>query len=458
MGNARQFGKELGATFKLAIPIMAGQVGQILMALIDTVMVGKIGVVPLAGAAFANALFNVAFVFGIGILTSVGVLTSRAHGGGENQAKVVILRSSIWLSILVGTILATFLTLIQPGLTMFRQPADVQAQAQPFLVIISWSLVPAMLFISSKIFCESLSRPLVPMLMVYLGVALNVFLNWIFIFGNLGAPALGLVGAGWGTFIARIVTVIGTLWYCLRVNSTPLSALLPFGISLSTIRTMVRIGLPVGGQYLLEVGAFAFATVLMGWINTTALAAHQIVTTCATTTFMFPLGIAQAVSIRIGQAVGAGLQSLIRIISAGGLTVSFLVMSLFGVGFAVFGKQIAHAFNSNPEVVRVASGLFIIAGFFQVADGIQVTALGALRGMGDVQVPMIFSFIFYWIIAIPVGYLVAFVGRVGAPGISVGLALGLFVSAIAETARLWWLTHHGNRFMYPVASHLSAGE
>src|SRR5271165_828855 len=227
MPDPRRFWAELARTLALACPIMAGQVGQMLMGLVDTLMVGHVGTSSLAAAAFANCLVSVAFVFGIGVLTSVGILVSRAHGAGMDQHKRVILRSSIWLSAMVGVILATVLTLAQPWLSVFRQPETVLGQAKPFIAILSWSLVPALVFISSKTFSEALSRPLVPALMMYLGVALNVFLNWVFIFGNLGAPALGLVGAGWATLISRIITMTGTLLFCVRVTGSGFSVLLP---------------------------------------------------------------------------------------------------------------------------------------------------------------------------------------------------------------------------------------
>jgi len=227
MPDPRCFRAELAKTLALACPIMAGQVGQMLMGLVDTLMVGHVGTSSLAAAAFANSLMSVAFVFGIGVLTSVGVLVSRAHGAGMDRHKRVILRSSIWLSAMVGVILATVLTLAQPWLSVFRQPESVLSQAKPFIAILSWSLVPALVFISSKSFSEALSRPLVPALMMYLGVALNVFLNWVLIFGNLGTPALGLVGAGWATLISRIVTMAGTLLFCVRVTGSGFSALLP---------------------------------------------------------------------------------------------------------------------------------------------------------------------------------------------------------------------------------------
>jgi MATE family multidrug resistance protein len=446
MSSTRQFTAELAKTLALACPIMAGQVGQMLMGLVDTLMVGHVGTSSLAAAAFANSLFSVAFVFGIGVLASVGVLVSQAHGAGLDRQKRVILRSSIWLSVLVGVVLATVLTLVQPWLSVFRQPQEVLARAKPFLAILSWSLVPALVFISSKTFSEALSRPLVPMLIMYLGIGLNVFLNWVLIFGNFRAPALGLVGAGWATLVSRIVTMTGTLWFCARVTRSGFSVVLPGALSLATIQSLLRIGLPVGIQLLSEVGAFAFAAILMGWISTTALAAHQIALTCAATTFMFPLGIGQAVGVRVGQAVGAGTHNLVRVIGFGGVALSGAIMLVFALVYAMLGPAIARAFNSDSAVVALASSLLLVAGVFQIADGVQVSAMGGLRGLADVRAPMFLAFVFYWLCAIPIGYMAAFVFRAGAVGVWAGLAAGLFLAAITLTIRLWWLTRSGNKF------------
>lgn len=417
-----------------------------LMGLVDTLMVGHVGTSSLAAAAFANCLMSVAFVFGIGVLTSVGVLVSRAHGAGMDRHKQVILRSSIWLSTIIGVILATILTLAQPWLSVFRQPEEILAEAKPFIAILGWSLVPALVFIGSKTFSEGLSRPLVPALIMYLGVALNVFLNWVLIFGNLGAPALGLVGAGWATFISRIFTMMGTLLFCVRITKSGFSVVLPSLDCLPTIRSLLRIGLPVGFQLLSEVGAFAFAAILMGWIGTAALAAHQIAITCAATTFMFPLGIAQAVGVRIGQAVGAGTDELVRIIGFGGLYLSGFIMFISALVYASFGHSIANAFNSDSTVVGLTAKLLLIAGLFQIADGVQVTAMGGLRGLADVRTPMILAFSYYWLCAIPIGYLAAFVYGAGAVGIWAGLAIGLFIAAITLTTRFWLLTRVGATF------------
>jgi len=181
----------------------------------------------------------------------------------------------------------------------------------------------------------------------------------------------------------------------------------------------------------------------MGWIGTTALAAHQIAITCAATTFMFPLGISQAVGVRIGQAIGAGARELVRIIGFGGIFLSGLIMLFFAFVYAILGHSIANAFNSDSAVVGLTANLLLVAGIFQVADGVQVTAMGGLRGLADVRAPMLLAFTFYWLCAIPIGYFAAFVLKAGAIGIWAGLATGLFIAAITLTLRFWLLTRPG---------------
>lgn len=435
---------ELLKTIKLAFPMIAGQMGQMLMAVVDTLMVGRLGVVSLAGAAFANSLTIVAIVFGAGLLSSTGVLASQAHGAGIAAAKPLILRSSIWFSSLAGLSSALALTAIQANLTIFGQPAAVIAQAKPFLLVISWSMLPALVFLSSKMFCEALSRPLVPMIMMYAGLILNVFLNWMLIYGHLGAPRLGLVGAAYATLVGRAVTMTGTVWYCFYLcGRNPLHGRNPLGGWIwdpATLKSLLRLGLPAGTQNLLEVSAFTFATIMMGWLGATALAAHQIVITCAATSFMFPLGVSQAVSVRVGQSIGAGCLTLVRTIAFGGFGLSAAAMSLSAICFGMFGPDLASAFSGDPRVVQLTSLLFIVAAGFQVADGIQITAAGALRGLADVRIPMLLAAAAYWALGIPLAYWLTFTLNLGPIGIWIGLAAGLFVAALLLSTRFYLLT------------------
>ncbi|MBV8898882.1 MAG: MATE family efflux transporter [Verrucomicrobia bacterium] len=436
---------EIKATVLLALPIIFGQAGQMLMGLTDSVIVGRLGAVPLAAVAFANTALTTLMVFGIGLLTSIGVVGSREHGAGNLNARPRILRAAFWLSAALGTGLAVAINASQPFLgAWFRPPADVFEAAQPYLSVVGWSLLPATGYFGAKIFCESLNRPLAPMWFLFGGVMLNLILALALVFGWFGFPALGLVGSGWATAISRWFTFAATTWYACSLTDERWRTLLPAGLDRGLLGRLLRLGAPVAFQYLGEVAAFNFGAVMMGWIGTIALAAHQIAISCAALTFMFPLGVSQAVAVRIGHAVGGRAFRRVPVIGFTGIGFSAALMLVFA-GMLGFGRYaIALAFNADPEVVTLAGRLLLIAALFQLADGVQVTAAGVLRGLADVRVPMLLGYLFYWAIAIPLSSLAAFHFKRGAPGIWIGLATGLLLAAITLTARAFVLTRPGS--------------
>jgi putative efflux protein, MATE family len=424
-------------TLALASPIIAGQVGQMLMGWADTLMVGRVGVVPLAACAFANTLLAVVFVFGFGVMSSVTVRASQAFGAGRGTE--VVHRAGILLGAGLGAVLLCILLALLPVLHWFGQPPDVNAAAPGYLVLTAMSLVPAMMLTAEKGFAESLSRPWLPFWIVLGGVLLNVLLNWIFIFGKLGAPALGLTGAGLATFLARCVAV-AALMLCMRRSSYFRKFLVRAddGRTIgSELRALLRIGLPAGGQLLAEVTAFASASIMMGWIGVNALAAHQIAITCAATTFMVPLGLGMAVTVRVGQTLGAGALNDVRPIAFGGLGMGVGVMACTAVGFLLFPQQIAGLFVADPAVRSVAATLLVIAGMFQIVDGAQIIMMNALRGLSDVSVPMGIAVGSYWGVALPTSWLLAFPVGLGPQGIWIGLAAGLLAASVALTWRFW---------------------
>ena len=434
---------ELKQTMSLALPIMVAQVGQMLMGLTDTFVVGRLGVAPLAAVAFSNTIVTTLFVFGIGMLTSIGVVGSQAHGAGHQETKQAVLRISVWLSTILGLGLALLIFAVQPWLRIFGQAESVLITAEPFLSLLAWSLIPALGYMGAKIFCDSLGRPTVPMLILYLAVLMNALANWLLVFGNCGAPRLGLEGSACATLISRSVAMLGTFGYAVLIADADLRVFSLFRIDWSIVKSLLRLGTPVALQYFSEVGAFSFGAIMMGWIGAGALAAHQIALTCAATTFMFPLGVSQAVSVRIGHAIGRGTQSIIRRIGFSGLGMSAAVMSGFAILFAWQGRPIAQLFSSDAEVTSISAAFLLVAGIFQLADGVQVTAAGALRGLTDVHVPMCLAYLFYWGVAIPAAYCLAFVLKAGAIGIWIGFALGLFTAAIVLTLRFFLLTEPG---------------
>ena len=434
---------ELKRTMSLALPIMVAQVGQMLMGLTDTLIVGRLGVTPLAAVAFSNTIVTTLFVFGIGMLTSIGVVGAQAHGAGHWQTKQAVLRISVWLSTGLGLSLALLVFLVNPWLPILGQPESVLVTAKPFLSLLAWSLVPALGYIGVKIFCDSLGRPTIPMLILYLAVLTNALLNWLLVFGNWGAPRLGLEGSAWATILSRSVAKLGTVGYALRITNADVRVLSLIHIDWSMVKSLLRLGTPVALQYFSEVAAFSYGAIMMGWIGAGALAAHQIAITCAATTFMFPLGVSQAVSVRIGHAVGRGTQPTIRRIGFGGLAMSTVVMGGFAALFALGGRTISQLFSSDAEITSICAELLLVAGIFQLADGVQVTIGGALRGLADVRVPMWLAYLFYWGVAIPAAYLLAFVFKAGATGIWIGFALGLFTAATVLTLRFVQFTKPG---------------
>lgn len=425
-------------TLALAAPIMAGHVGQMLMGLVDTVMVGRVGVVPLAACAFANTVLSVPFVFGFGVLSAVSVRAAHAYGSNAPEEAAAVARGGFLIALLLGVPFAVAAHVLLPGIAVLGQPAEVNDSVGTYLLLCAWSMIPAYWMAVSKSFCEAFSRPWAPFWIVIGGVFLNIFLNWVFIFGNLGVPAMGLEGAGVATLLARIASAVVLFLYPRMVRGLreawPRGRLLAG--SLGPARILLRIGLPAGGMHLFEVSGFAFGSLMMGWISVNALAAHQIAIICAATTFMVPLGLSQALCVRVGQSRGSGrLESLRPIILGGGL-LAVGIMSLFMAGFIFGGRFLAAAFIDEPEVVALTAQLLMLAGIFQIFDGLQIVAAGTLRGFEDTRVPMLIGIFSYWVVALPVSYTGAFVLGWGAPAVWGGFVVGLAVAAFTLSIRV----------------------
>jgi multidrug resistance protein, MATE family len=422
---------EIRETLALAVPIMAGFVGQMLMGITDTVMIGRVGTVPLAAAAFGHNLFNVPMVGGFGLLSAVGVLTAHAYGARRKPAAAQVLRHGLWLAVAGGLITGVVFGLARGHFGWLRQPPEVLAEAQTYLVLMGWSMLPTFVAHALKQFSEALTRVWPPMFILLGGVACNVLLNWILIFGRLGFPAMGLAGAGWATLVARVLTAVGMAVFVAR--SADLRPWLPerwwAPFQRVVWNDLLGLGMPVALQHLLEVGAFVAAALMMGWIGPVAMAAHQIAITCAATSFMFSLGLGMAVSIRVGHAWGSQDRGRLRRAGAAGLILTTAVMSAFAL-FFMFGRySIAGWFTPETAVVSVASGMLLIAAWFQVFDGLQVVSLCALRGMTDVRAPALIAAIAYWLVALPLGYILGFPFGLGPNGLWIGLAAGLATAA-----------------------------
>lgn len=433
---------EARKTLALALPIVVGQVSQMLIGVTDSIMIGRLGAVPLAASAFAGGLFSVFYVVGLGLLMPVAVLVSREHGAGDDRASGRWLQHGAVLTLAASALEIAVMFAMAGWFHRMGQPPEVLDAVHPYYGLITVSLLPVLAYQLFRQFAEALGRPWVPMFIMLAGVALNVLLNWILIYGRLGAPAMGLAGAGWATLISRVAIVVVIVAWLRRMGA--MRAAWPQawvrGLQAPWFREMLRIGVPAAVMLFFEVGAFMMAALMMGWVGAEALAAHQIALSCAGFVFMFPLGLSMAVGMRVSKAVGEGRADLVRPIAGGAWIMCGVMMTVSAAIFAFAGTWLASGFVTDPGVVALAAQLLVVAAIFQLFDGAQVVGSGALRGLTDVRVPAAITFVAYWLMAIPGGYLLSLHTPLGAVGIWIGLAAGLAIAAVLLALRFLRLT------------------
>lgn len=428
---------EIEKTLKIAYPVIIGQLGFIMMGVVDSIMVGSIGAIPLAGATLANSLFILLFIIGLGISIAVTPLVAIAVGGNRYEECGVLFRQSLLVNMITGVVLALLIIISSNFLVYIDQPPEVVGQAQSYSRILGLSVIPSMLFASYKQFIEGFSVMKPAMIVVLLANLINILVNWILIFGKLGFPALGLNGAGWATFISRVFMALVIMVYVMRSGRfKKYDVTFHFkSINRKIIRKILALGLPGGIQYFFEVGAFSFAVVMVGWLGTNQLAAHQIAINLASISFMSAVGVSAAGSIRVGNAVGKKSIGETRRAGFTAIIISASIMSCFGIAFVLLRDILPRLYIDNPAVISFASSVLVIAALFQISDGVQAVGIGILRGLMDVKAPTLITFIAYWIIALPIGYLLGFVFGYGIIGVWVGLFLGLTSSALMLTLR-----------------------
>lgn len=436
--------RELRPTLSLAVPIIIGQVCQILMGVTDSVMIGHAGTVPLAASAFGGNVFNVFYVLGIGLMLPVSIFVSRAHGAGSPEDCGEYLRHGLALALGFGILETALMAGLSFAMGFFRQPAEVLAIVNPFFVLIATSLTPVLVYLVLRQFAEAMGRPWLPMLIMLGGVGLNAALNWIFIYGHLGVPALGLTGAGISTLVSRTLGAAVILIWLRFLPDPDMRKAWPQQwwrrFSVVRFKQMLQVGLPSSGMLLFESSAFAVSTIMIGWLGAIPLAAHQIALSCASLSFMFPLGLSMAAGMRVSRAVGAHEFDRRRPIAISAQLIALGMMSIFAATFFWFGKTIAGWFVADVTVVAVAIELLVVVAIFQIADGTQVISAAALRGITDVKVPAMITFAAYWLIALPLGWLLGIHGSFGAVGVWSGVACGLAFAAVLLSVRFVRLT------------------
>lgn len=415
---------------KLSWPIIIGQLGIVLMGVADTLMIGKIDATNLAAAGLANAIYYLITILGLGTLMAVSPLIAKAKAENNLQECVNYFKAAILVALVLSVFIFFVNMLLSNNLDWFKQDENVKPLANEFLTLLNYSTLPLLLFLAVKQFSDGLSITTPAAVITMVALALNILLNYMFIYGNWGMPALGLKGAGWATIISRTLMFISMLLYVL-LHKQYKPYLLKTAASLkSQFVSILKVGLPSGFQYFFEVGAFATAAIIIGWIGKSEQAAHTLAINLASLTYMVATGISAGTGISVGDAYGRKNKHDMLYAGNSGIILGGVFMGFCALIFTVFNQFIVQISVNDADVQFITAGLLYIAAMFQLSDGIQAVSLGALRGLSDTKVPTIITIIAYWVIGIPLGYYFTFSMNLGLYGIWYGLSIGLTFSAI----------------------------
>ncbi|MBC6605312.1 MATE family efflux transporter [Hymenobacter sp. BT188] len=426
----------------LAYPVILSQLGHVLVNVVDSVIVGQTGKVALAAVSLSVSVSTVVMVLGLGLSMGITPLVAAADGKRDMPLLGRLLVNGVLLSTLAGVGLAGLGLVIAPQLRYLNQPAEVVALAMPWVRLIFLSFLPLMVFQGFKQFAEGLGLTRQAMYLSVGANLLNALLCYMFVFGNLGAPQMGMIGAAWATLISRVLMAILMATYVLRAaRLRPYREAAASGLGLHgpTLRRLLGLGSPIGVQMMFEMGAFSFSAIMIGWLGTTSLAAHQIAINVASATYMAASGIAAAATIRVGNMRGLGDAEGARQAGFTAYGLTFLFMSLMALILIMARDFIPYFYNDDAAVVAQAATLLLIAALFQISDGLQVVGLGALRGLEDVKIPSLVALLAYWAVALPLGYWLGFKLNMGAIGIWIGLLTGL---TLVAGLLLWRFRQH----------------
>lgn len=435
--------EEFRAALLLALPMAGAQLAQVSLHIIDTLMCGRLGALALAGAGLGTAAFSMIMLPLLGVMGAVAPMVSQAYGANDTEQVSRSLSQALILGLLIALPGMVLLTLAAPLLQWAGQPAEAVAIADSYLKAARWSLLPALWVGALRYFLDSLSRPRIALIVTVSAIALNVLVNWLLMFGNLGFPALGVAGTGWATTLVNLWMLMALLIFA-RWDRT-LRPLMHWTVQpdRTVLLGLLRLGLPMALTIMAEVWLFVGLTFLMGLLGTVPLAAHQVALNISTLTFMFALGVANATTVRVGQALGRGTPAAARQAGVSGMLLGMSVMSLSGLVFW-FAPRLVIAFYLNLEaaenqaVIDMTVLLLRLAALFQIFDALQVTSQGALRGFKDTFVPMWISFVAYWIVGLGSALFLGFYLERGAVGLWSGLIVGLAAAAFSLSARFFW--------------------
>ncbi len=447
----RAYTKEFKYNWHLAAPVILGMLGHVLVGFVDNIMVGRLGSAELAAVSLGNSFFFVAMALGIGFSTAITPLVAESDSEQNFIKGKSTFKHGLILCSVMSLLLFVFILLAKPLLYLMDQPNEVVVLALPYLDIIAISLVPLIIFQAFKQFSDGLSLTRYPMYATLIANLINIFINYILIFGKWGFPKMGVVGAGVGTLISRLVMLF-LLWFFLKQlkkTKVYLEKIQFLVLDSMMLKKIMGLGLPSALQMFFEIGVFTAAIWLSGTLGKNAQAANQITLNLSSMTYMIAVGLGVVATIRVGNQKGLNQAVELRRIAKSVFLMGLIFATLFAALFMVFHELLpkfyldlsdAINFKDNNEVIDLAAQLLIIAGLFQISDSIQVIFLGALRGLQDVKIPTLITFSSYWIVGFPSSYYLGNSVRYGSVGIWMGLLAGLTAASVFLYLRFDYLS------------------
>jgi MATE family multidrug resistance protein len=449
--NIKQYTSEFKYNWQLAAPVMLGMLGHTFVSFIDNIMVGQLGTAELAAVSLGNSFMFIAMSIGIGFSTAITPLIAEADSSNNLEQARSTYKNGLFLCTVLGILLFLLIFVSKPLMHLMKQPEEVVDLAMPYLDLVAFSLIPLVIFQAIKQFSDGMSMTKYPMYATLLANIVNVALNYVLIFGKFGFPELGIVGAAYGTLISRVLMVV-YMWWILRNKERSkriVTNIKFFVLDKLMIKRIINLGSLSSMQMFFEVAIFTAAIWLSGLLGKNPQAANQIALNLSSMAFMVAMGLSVASMIRVGNQKGLQNYKELRRIAFSIFLLGILLAVFFALLFFVFHKSLpniyvdltdAANYEDNMEVISIASKLLLAAAFFQISDSIQVVVLGALRGLQDVKIPTILTFISYWIVGFPVSYFLGKEEMYGSFGIWLGLLAGLTTASILLFIRFNSLT------------------